>query len=403
MGGPSPLGYDAINKALVIVKAEAETVRQLFRLYLETGSVRILKQQADELGIKTKHRTQKDGRIQGGKPFSRGNFYQLLSNPLYIGRVPHHGKIYPGQHKAIVDQELWDDVQNLMATNTRTRISPTNIKSTCILTGLIYDETGDRLSPSHAIKNGVRYRYYISSRLVHGERNGKDGWRIPADQLERPVLALLDDHFSDPLKLTNLIDTTGFTPAMHQELIMAASRLARELQKVRPHEQRQTLSSFVQRIELHPNRVILEIDASKLSSLLMPGQQTDADDPQIRKIEIAHCLRKRGVESKLVIASDTMTTPNPDITLIAAIAKAHLWLGQLADGKASSIDVLAQQQNADRNEISRFLPLAYLAPDIIKKIVEGTQPVGLTVQRLRNLPALPYSWNEQRVLLGLAS
>jgi site-specific DNA recombinase len=114
----------------------------------------------------------------------------------------------------------------------------------------------------------------------------------------------------------------------------------------------------------------------------------------------AHRLRKRGVEAKLVIASKTIATPEPDLTLIAVIAKAHLWLDQLTSWKAPSINDLAQQQNTDRNEISRFLPLAYLAPDIVEKVLEGTQPVDLTVQRLRNLPALPHSWNEQRMLLG---
>lgn len=402
MGGPSPLGYDAIDKALIIVEAEADTVRQLFRLYLETGSVRILKQRADGLGIKTKYRTRKDGRIQGGKPFSRGNLYQLLSNPLYIGKVVHHGDTYPGQHDAIVDQELWDNVQNLMASNTRARISPTNIKSTCILTGLVYDETGDRLSPSHAIKNGVRYRYYISNRLVHGGRADKDGWRIPADQIERPVLALLDDHLTDPLKLTDMVDATAFTPAMHQELIMAASRLARQLRRARPHEQRSTLASFTHRIELHPDRLILEIDTSKLNLTLTTGNPSDRGQAQFRKIELAHHLKKRGVEAKLVITSKTIATPEPDLTLIALIAKAHLWREQLTSGKAKSIDELAQQQNADRNEISRFLPLAYLAPVVIEKVLEGTQPVDMTVQRLRNLPTLPHSWNEQRLLLGFA-
>ncbi len=136
--------------------------------------------------------------------------------------------------------------------------------------------------------------------------------------------------------------------------------------------------------------------------MLMAGEQKDAESAQSIKIELAHCLRKRGVESKLVIASNTMTTPDPDITLIAAIAKAHLWLDLLTSGKAKSINDLAQQQDTDRNEISRFLPLAYLAPDIVEKILAGIQPVDLTVQRIRNLSALPYSWNEQRQILGVA-
>ena len=91
MGGPPPLGFDVENKALVVNVTEAQTVRQLFKLYLEVGGVRRLKQRADAIGLTTKRRRLRDGRLQGGKPFSRGNLYQLLSNPIYIGKVVHHG------------------------------------------------------------------------------------------------------------------------------------------------------------------------------------------------------------------------------------------------------------------------------------------------------------------------
>ena len=121
MGGPPPLGFDVEHKALVVNAAEAESVRQLFKLYLEVGGVRRLKQRADGLGLMTKRRHLRDGRLQGGKPFSRGNLYLLLSNPIYIGKVVHCGDVYPGRHQAIVDQELWDAVQELMADNRRTR------------------------------------------------------------------------------------------------------------------------------------------------------------------------------------------------------------------------------------------------------------------------------------------
>jgi len=117
MGGPPPLGYNVEDRKLVITKAEATTVRKLFDLYIELGTVRKLKEEADCLGITTKHRVQKNGKKTGGKPFSRGNLYQFLSNPLYIGKVPHKGETYPGQHKAIIDQATWDTVQRILAGN----------------------------------------------------------------------------------------------------------------------------------------------------------------------------------------------------------------------------------------------------------------------------------------------
>ncbi|MBZ0218698.1 MAG: recombinase family protein [Fimbriimonadaceae bacterium] len=405
MGGPPPLGYDAIDRALVVNDDEAKRVRQLFRLYLECGSVRILQLRANEAGIKTKYRRLKNGRFRGGNTFSRGNLYQLLSNPLYIGRIPHHGETYPGQHEAIINQELWDEVQAQTASNTKARVSPTNVKSSCILTGLIYDETGDRLSPSHSMKNGVRYQYYISNRLMHGEGKSGDGWRVPARQIERPILSLLEDQLTDPLKLTDLVDSETYTPSAHQDLVQAAERLSRKLRRSRPIEQRRILSSFVHRIELHPENLAIEIDRFKLNAMLATREDGDLDsssETDIRRIEVAHAIRKRGVESKIVIADKSNATPDPDHSLITTIAKAHLWLNDLTNETAGSIDELARQHKEDRNEISRFLPLAYLAPDIVEKILDGAQPIDLTVQRLRNTITLPFSWNEQRDLLGIS-
>ncbi len=172
MGGPTPLGYDVKDKHLIINENESVTVRQLFDFYLEIKSVRKLKEEADALGIVTKHRRLRDGRLQGGKPFSRGNLYQLLSNPLYIGKVRHHGETYPGQHKRIINQETWDAVQALMSINAVNRASATNATSPSILNGLIFDETGDRLSPSHANKDSIRYRYLPSTDAITPQARG---------------------------------------------------------------------------------------------------------------------------------------------------------------------------------------------------------------------------------------
>ena len=107
MGGPVPLGYDVNDRRLVATRIEADTVNQIFRLYVELGTVRRLQDELDRLGIVTKRRVHKTGKQTGGKPFSRGNLYQLLSNPIYIGRIPHKGEAYPGEHDAIVELDTW--------------------------------------------------------------------------------------------------------------------------------------------------------------------------------------------------------------------------------------------------------------------------------------------------------
>jgi DNA invertase Pin-like site-specific DNA recombinase len=155
MGSPPPLGYDVQDKKLVINESEAETVRTLFDLYLDLGSVRALKEEADRRGIRTKHRP--NSKNPGNKPFSRGNLYILLNNPLYVSEVRHKAETYPGQHDAIIDRETWIAVQDRLADNAASRRRPTNEKSSHLLTGLLFDETGDRLVPTHTNKKGVRF------------------------------------------------------------------------------------------------------------------------------------------------------------------------------------------------------------------------------------------------------
>ena len=167
MGGLPPLGYDVEDKKLVVNPDEAETVRTLFRLYLELGTVKKLAEESDRLGLVTKRRKRSGGRETGGQPFTRGHLYQLLTNPIYVGDVANKGDTYPGQHQGIIDRQTFDAVRRQLDNNASERRATTNAKAPSLLTGFIYDEVGDRLCPTHANKKGRRYRYYISKRLMH--------------------------------------------------------------------------------------------------------------------------------------------------------------------------------------------------------------------------------------------
>src|SRR5438874_12327743 len=118
MGGNVPLGYDASERTLVINLAEAETVRRIFALYRELGCMRRVKEEADRLGLRTKCRTTATGTERGGKPFSRGHLYTLLSNPIYTGRIAHKGELHPGLQAALIDDESWYAILNQPAANT---------------------------------------------------------------------------------------------------------------------------------------------------------------------------------------------------------------------------------------------------------------------------------------------
>src|SRR6266852_439352 len=148
MGGNVPLGYDASERTLVVNPAEAETVRRLFALYRELGWVRRVKEEADRLGLRTKRGTTANGTERGGKPFSRGHIYRLLSNPIYIGQIAHKGQLYSAQHPALIDAGTWTAVRNRLATNATNHRRKADAAGPSLLSGMLVDARGERLIPS---------------------------------------------------------------------------------------------------------------------------------------------------------------------------------------------------------------------------------------------------------------
>ncbi len=166
MGGVVPLGYDVIDRKLIINETEAETVRTLFRLYLQQANVRLVKEEADKLDLRTKSRKPNNGRRRGGEPFMPGHIYKLLSKPIYVGEIVHKGERHAGEHEAIIDRETWDGVQEQLGRNAVVRHRASNAKAPSLLAGMLFDEGGNRLVPSHASKAGRRYLYYVSRRAT---------------------------------------------------------------------------------------------------------------------------------------------------------------------------------------------------------------------------------------------
>jgi hypothetical protein len=184
MGGTIPLGYDVKNRNLVINEEEADRVRLIFRQYLALGCVSKLRADLDQRGIRSKQRALTSGRVQGGCSFGRGALYHLLNNRIYRGEVVHKGITYPGEHEAIVDEELWNAVQARLTTN-RTVRRKTRVETSALLTGLILDDRGNIMSPSYSVRRGNRYRYYISSALLRDRRaDAGSRARVNADWLE---------------------------------------------------------------------------------------------------------------------------------------------------------------------------------------------------------------------------
>jgi hypothetical protein len=229
------------------------------------------------------------------------------------------------------------------------------------------------------------------------------GRRLPAQELERPILAELVRRLGDDVELMALLGLRSTPPQVLRAMKVGGQRLADDLQSASPESRRSALQSFVDRIDVHPDHVSIAINVQKLSSLLgLPetGSTGTETAVTVSMIHLPLRLKRRGIEIKLVMDGDFNSTSKPDQRLVELVAKAHRWCDEIANGSTTSITELAVHENEDRNEISRHLPLAFLAPDIIEKILKGMQPADLTVEKLRRLGPLPYQWDEQRAILG---
>jgi site-specific DNA recombinase len=346
-GGSVSLGYDARNKKLVANKTEAETVRTIFRRYLELQSFSKLVADLDRRGIVTKRRNTKVAKYNGGIPFTYGPLAHFLKNRLYLGEVHHGGKWFEGEHEAIVDRATFDRVQQLLDTKSNGRKAKRS-ESGALLTGKLYDDNGNRMSPSFSTKNGVRYRFYVSSALLRGRKAaaGSVG-RIAAPAIESAVLAALKTH-------------------QQQGESDSAPRSIRALE-----------------------RVVIARDRLLITTAGTPDRDS-------REIRIAWSTKAKDAATAVESSGALAVMHNQG--LIQSIVRAHAWVHGLLDGAHASIQQLAEANRLHPKVVRQALRLAFLAPDVTSAILEGRQPTGLSLARIPKLLSL--RWTEHRRLLG---
>jgi DNA invertase Pin-like site-specific DNA recombinase len=294
MGGVPPLGYCAQDGRLVTIESEAEIVRAIFRRYAELGSVRLLKDELEARGIKSKSWTTTAGRCVGGKPFSRGALYLLLQNRLYRGEIVHKGQSHPGEHTPIIDQPLWDAVQAQLTARTAERNSSTRSRQPSLLAGMLFDGDGNRMTPTHATKQGTRYRYYVSRPLITDHQtDGSAGLRIPAGEIEQAVTSRLRQWLVDPGSVYQAIRLAD--PSAQRRLIARAEGIGKSWSELPATRQRTFFTALIERIEVGANRIDIHFRPTRLSMLLdIPARPLPSatDEAQILSVPIE--LRRPG-------------------------------------------------------------------------------------------------------------
>ena len=187
MGGRTPIGYDVKDKKLMVNEQEAETVRHIFRRYLELKSVKFLQADLERFGIRSKPHIARDGTPYGSCIMYRGALSVLLTSQTYRGMISHCGCLYPGEHERIVPEDLFQAVQSVLAAQGPGEAAKKKLASPAILMGLVFDAAGKRLQPTHCSKKGRKYHYYVSAPTIRDAKANPGGFRIPAPDLERIV------------------------------------------------------------------------------------------------------------------------------------------------------------------------------------------------------------------------
>jgi site-specific DNA recombinase len=361
VGGMVPLGYDSKDRKITMNKAEAECIRTIFHTYLKLGSLNLLMVELRKQGITTKVRKHRTGNVIGGIPFRRGTLASLLRNRFYIGEVKFKGEILKGEQPAILDRDLFDAVQ-LKLSEQATDHTITRMQSQALLTGRLFDDRGNRMSPTHARKGNVKYRYYLSSALLNGAADSAGSvHRVPANEIESLVITSVTEH----------------------------------MKPAQPIDNQTLIATYVKRVEVQPSHLIVQLtqpsesdqDALAESPLRIAWKK----EPAMRRREI---LLPEGASQQDIrpIRSETRAT------LVASIARGRRWLNELAMGAAITTEEIAKREGCSARKVNMTISLAFLAPELVKAAIEGRLPHGMGVARLADLPP---DWSKQRRTLGL--
>ena len=373
VGGPLPLGYAMKDDKIAVVEDEAERVRLIYRRYLELSGVNALVRDLRDKNIRTKARRRATGATHGGIPFGRGSLFYLLRNRFYTGEVKYKGEILPGEQPAIMESELFDAVQQKL-TDQWSHRNHAKTKSDHLLTGLLYDDAGHRMIPTHATKAGIRYRYYVSLPHLKGESKTVSVGsvsRIPATDIEDIIVKSVNEHLV----------------AQHDQPSSSGAHA---------DDRRVMIAEQVVRVDVQKDRLIVRFKSAGTE------EGSHSTDGQLLSIpwQKPPSRKSRQILIPLGVPRNEVrpTRIERRARLVNAIARGRRWLDEIVSGSAANVEQIATRQKCSVRQVNMTISLAFLAPDLIKAAVEGRLPRGIGVERLRDAPA---EWSRQFEALGL--
>ena len=363
MGGVVPLGYRVANRKLLVDEREAETVRLIFERYLKLGSIPALQRDLRDGGIRSRARVLASGKNVGDVPLTNGPLSHLLKNRMYLGELNHRGASYKGEHPAIVEDEVFEAVQAKLAANLNRRDLRKG-RSHALLTGCLFDDRNNLMSPTHAVKMGVRYRYYVSTALVQGcNADAGSVARVPALEVETLVRDALREHIAKSAVEAN-----------------AEADLCKQIGL----------------------RVTLRSGSLEMTWIDIDTAGDDPSSGDLRRIDIPYIFSPHKRRREIILPAKVSSYVRPirgedQRKLTRSIALGRMWLQEVLSG--ISIKAIASREYKSERMIRMMLSLAFLDPKLVRAALHGTLPRGVSSRRLIDAPML---WHQQWQEIGLA-
>ncbi|KWV91752.1 recombinase family protein [Erythrobacter sp. YT30] len=387
MGGSVPLGYKAVDRKLVVIPKEAETVREIMRRYLEADTIKALVEELGRDGFVSKQHVSKRGRVSGGHPIKRGALKHLLSNPLYVGEVRHKDKTYPGQHDAIVGRDTFEAVQEKLKDRTSHGSSAGPKRRLALLAGMIFDDRSRPMSPTHTKRHGRRYTYYASNMNDDYEA---PALRLPASEIEQAVRRAVGRSLRTSGNIQRLVASRSADEKLR--VFEKAQQLATDVEQLSVSRASEILTKLGLRVAVSEN----EIDGSLEPSAAL-GIQPDDKDTTKSEFKIALDRKNYGHEPRLRLQPSKQDLVAKDDKLVELLGRAFAARDQLLEMDEGAVQ---STKTTKLRHLQRLARLSYLDPTIIRSILTGTQPKGLSARSLWRMGNLPIRFVDQREALG---
>ena len=383
MGGRVPIGYIIQNKKLIVDKINAQKVIAIFKKYLELKSVPKLKEYLKDNNIKS----------NTDRFFEKGQLYHILQNKIYTGKVVHKGNVYEGEHIGIIDEDIFNSVQKLLLENSTENKNKKSSNS--LLAGRIFDDNGNRMSPSHSKTRDKKYRYYVSQAITkfNKEKAGTVS-KLPAEEIEKFVIEEINAYFENITKIQQYISDL---PIEMQNNILAKL-------KTKSIFYDNSMQNIISKVTISKDFIEIILSSNKIKEFLhkianldiIPTENSD------NYIEIKKNIKISTGNTKgckvLIIRKGEKSENKINETLVKVIVRSFYWHKLLISGKAQNTkDIQKLEKLKDNSYIKQVLNLRFLSPKIIDAILTGKQKEDLTITKLFSIKTL--NWHEQEQIL----